>query len=193
VAWTRSQQKSYYCTRSIAGCGNRLRAPRRKPDRGHQTIRRTCHIRRSCQPHRAAVRSPITLPRGSRLVGGHNRGHVHPSKKSGPGFPRADLIRRAVYIRRCHHGSCRYRDPRCQTSERRVAGSGRLRSSFDRRLRLDFGGAATDFCLAGLPTILHDKGPPPANVDIDGLNNVVGNAPISHRTAFQKWGSPRNT
>jgi hypothetical protein len=63
----------------------------------------------------------------------------------------------------------------------------------DRRLRLDFGGAATDFCLAGLPTILHDKGPPPANVDIDGLNNVVGNAPISHGTAFQKWGGPCNT
>jgi hypothetical protein len=54
---------------------------------------------------------------------------------------------------------------------------------------LDFGGAATDFCLAGLPMIVHDKNPSPANVDIDGLNNFVGNAPIYHRKAFKKIGA----
>jgi len=63
----------------------------------------------------------------------------------------------------------------------------------DCRLRLYFSGTAADLCLAGFPPVVHDKGPPPANVDIDRPNNFVGNAPISHRKAFQKWGGPRNT
>jgi hypothetical protein len=51
---------------------------------------------------------------------------------------------------------------------------------------LDFSGAATDFCLAGFYAVVHDERPPPARVDIDGLINLVGNAPMYHRTAFSK-------
>jgi hypothetical protein len=44
-------------------------------------------------------------PARPRLVHCHDRGHVHLSKKIGPGFPRPIPIRRAAYIRpRCHRG-----------------------------------------------------------------------------------------
>src|SRR5665213_849947 len=119
------------------------------------------------------ARSPSAIPRGrgSSMVMIAVTCTSH--EKSGPGFPRPDHIRRAVYIRWAS----------CQMCQRPV----------DCRLRLDFSGAAADFRLAGFPPIVDDKRPAPANVDIDGPNNLVGNAPISHRKAFQKWGGPRNT
>jgi hypothetical protein len=51
----------------------------------------------------------------------------------------------------------------------------------------------TDLCLARFPPVVQHERPPPARVDIEGLINFVRNAPISHRTAFQKWGGSRNT
>jgi hypothetical protein len=45
------------------------------------------------------------VPARSRLVDGHDPGHVQPSKTSGPGFPKTNLIRLARYTRpRCHRG-----------------------------------------------------------------------------------------
>jgi hypothetical protein len=38
-------------------------------------------------------------------------------------------------------------------------------------LCLDFSGAVTDFCLSGFSPIVDDKGPSPANLDIDGPSN----------------------
>jgi hypothetical protein len=61
----------------------------------------------------------------------HEQALPHPAsdqvewlKKSGPGFPRPDLIRRAVYIRpRCHLNLYCQGDRRCQTGRHRAAGS----------------------------------------------------------------------
>jgi hypothetical protein len=55
-------------------------------------------------------------------------------------------------------------------------------------LRLDFSGAAADFCLTGFSTVVHDENPSPTNVDINRSNNIVGNTPIYHRKAPQKLG-----
>jgi hypothetical protein len=52
----------------------------------------------------------------------------------------------------------------------------------DRALRLNFGGAPTDFCLSGLPTAPQGEGPSPTSVGIDGTDNFVGNFAILHRS-----------
>jgi hypothetical protein len=68
-----------------------------------------------------------------------------------------------------------------------------VQSLVDCSSRLDFGGAVADFCSAGFYPVVQDEGPPPARVNVDGLLNLVGNAPMSHRTAFSKMaGDPRD-
>jgi hypothetical protein len=51
---------------------------------------------------------------------------------------------------------------------------------------LDFGGAAADLRLTNETTIVHDKGPSPAWMDVDVLDDSVLDASIHHRKVSER-------
>src|ERR1700680_1559728 len=55
--------------------------------------------------------------------------------------------------------------------------------------RLDFGSAAADFRLTNETTIVHVKGPSPAWMDVDVLDDSVLDASIHHRKVSERGGA----